>query len=108
VSKRGLRLRFALAPHAEVTTRAGRRYAKPPPGDEIIGVVPCEEKDLLAVVTKKTTRCVCKAPRSTSWPGPGKGVTVIKVQPDDEVLAFLCTARQGREHGARDAQGPQG
>ncbi len=94
VSKRGFGLRFVLAPHAEVSTRAGRRYARPPTGDELIGVMPCEEKDLLAVVTKKTFALVCKANEVNELAGPGKGVTVIKVQPDDEVAAFLCTARK--------------
>ncbi len=79
VSKRGFGLRFVLAPHAEVSTRAGRRYARPPTGDELIGVMPCEEKDLLAVVTKKTFALVCKANEVNELAGPGKGVTVIKV-----------------------------
>ncbi|MBL8939738.1 MAG: DNA topoisomerase, partial [Archangium sp.] len=57
-------------------------------------VMPCEEKDLLAVVTKKTFALVCKANEVNELAGPGKGVTVIKVQPDDEVAAFLCTARK--------------
>ncbi|MCA3016414.1 MAG: DNA topoisomerase IV subunit A [Myxococcaceae bacterium] len=94
VSKRGFGLRFALAAHTEVSTRAGRRYARPPSGDELIGVVPCGEKDLLAVVTKKTFALVCKASEVNELAGPGKGVTVIKVAPDDEVAAFLCTARK--------------
>ena len=94
VSKRGFGLRFVLAPHAEVSTRAGRRYARPPTGDELIGVRPCEEKDLLAVVTRKTFALVCKVNEVNELAGPGKGVTVIKVAPDDEVLAFLCTTKK--------------
>ena len=35
VSRHGHGLRFALAPHLEVSTRAGRRYAKPAGGDEL-------------------------------------------------------------------------
>ena len=38
VSKRGFGLRFALEPHRELSTRAGRRFAKPAEGDEIVGV----------------------------------------------------------------------
>ncbi|MBL8917746.1 MAG: DNA topoisomerase IV subunit A [Myxococcaceae bacterium] len=94
VSKKGFGLRFAIAPHTEVSTRAGRRYAKPTAGDELIGTMPCHEKDLLAVVTKKTFALVCKVAEVNELAGPGKGVTVIKVAPDDEVAAFLCTARK--------------
>ena len=38
--KRGFGLRFDLEPHREVSTRAGRRFAKPAEGDEIVGVLP--------------------------------------------------------------------
>jgi DNA gyrase subunit A len=92
VSKKGFGLRFALAGHTEVSTRAGRRYAKPAPQDELIGVMPCGDKDLLAVVTKKTFALVCKVAEVNELAGPGKGVTVIKLAPDDEVAGFVCTS----------------
>jgi DNA gyrase subunit A len=95
VSKRGYGLRFAMAPHAEVSTRSGRRFARPGKDDEIIGVAPCGPKDLLAVVTKKTNALVCKVGEVNELAGPGKGVTVIKTAADDEVMAFLCTATKG-------------
>ncbi len=94
VSKRGFGLRFTLAAHTEVSTRAGRRYARPPVGDELIGVSAAGEKDLLAVVTRKTFALVCKVSEVNELAGPGKGVTVIKLAPDDEVAAFLCTTRK--------------
>ncbi len=94
VSKRGFGLRFALEQHKEVSTRAGRRYARPPTGDEIIGVMPVNEKDLLAVVTEKTFALVCKTAEVNELAGAGKGVTVIKVAADDAVVAFLCSAKK--------------
>jgi DNA gyrase subunit A len=94
VSKRGFGLRFALEAHKEVSTRAGRRYARPPAGDEIIGVMPVAEKDLVAVVTEKTFALVCKANEINELAGAGKGVTVIKVAPDDAVVAFLCSSKK--------------
>ncbi|MEW6435208.1 MAG: DNA topoisomerase IV subunit A [Myxococcota bacterium] len=97
VSKRGFGLRFALEPHKDVSTRAGRRYARPATGDEIIGVAPCTEKDLLAVVTKKTFALVCKVAEVNELAGPGKGVTVIKTGADDEVVGFLCTSKKDAE-----------
>ena len=48
VSRRGYGLRFPLAPHTEASTRSGRRYARPGEGDELIGVVPVGNRDLLA------------------------------------------------------------
>ena len=94
VSARGYGLRFALAPHKEASTRAGRRYARPGKEDEIIGVAPAGPRDLLAVVTEKARALVCKVSEVNELSGPGRGVTVIKVEKEDRVLAFLCTARK--------------
>src|SRR4051794_7939367 len=78
VSKHGYGLRFALAPHLEASTRAGRRYAKPAEGDELIGTTPAGDKDFLAVVTRRTRALVCKVDEVNELAGPGRGVTVIK------------------------------
>ncbi len=94
VSARGYGLRFALAPHKEVSTRAGRRYARPGKEDELMGVVPASPRDLLAVVTQKARALVCKVNEVNELSGPGRGVTVIKLEKDDRVLAFLCTGRK--------------
>src|SRR5438309_9094546 len=91
VSKDGYGLRFNPEPLKEVSTRSGRRFAKCGPGDEIVGVSGCVEKDLLGVVTKKTNALVCKVDEVNVLAGPGRGVTVIKTADDDQVMAFLCT-----------------
>jgi len=92
VSKHGYGLRFALAQHLEVSTRSGRRYAKPAEGDELIGTMPAGDKDLLAVVTRSTRALVCKVNEVNELAGPGRGVTVIKTADDDPVVAFLCSS----------------
>jgi len=92
VSRHGYGLRFALAPHLEVSTRAGRRYAKPAEGDELIGTMPAGDKDLLAVVTRSTRALVTKVNEVNELAGPGRGVTVIKTGDDDPVVAFLSTS----------------
>ena len=97
VSKDGYGLRFGLEPHKDVSTRAGRRFAKTADGDAIIGVQPCGPKDLLAVVTHKTNALVCKAEEVNELAGPGRGVTVIKTADDDQVEAFLCTSKKDDE-----------
>src|SRR5215470_2685231 len=91
VSKRGYGLRFPLAPHTELSTRAGRRYAKPGKDDELIGVAPAEDRDLLAVVTQSSHALICKVKEINELAGPGRGVTVIKVPAGDQVIAFLCS-----------------
>src|SRR5262249_26289340 len=81
-------------PHIEISTRAGRRYAKTGEGDEIIGVAPAGPKDRLAVVTESSRALVCPVSEVNELAGPGKGGMVIKLDGDDRVIAFLCTSRK--------------
>src|SRR5438067_4727447 len=97
LSRGGYGLRFALAPHTELSTRAGRRFSRPAKDDELIGVVPVEEKDFLAVVTEDAYALVTKAKEVNELAGAGRGVRVNKVQADDKVLGFLCTADRKAE-----------
>jgi DNA gyrase subunit A len=105
VSKDGYGLRFKLDAHKEVSTRSGRRFAKCGEGDEIIGVSGCVDKDLLAVVTKKTNALVCKVDEVNELAGPGRGVTVIKTADDDQVMTFLCTSKKDVEIQLETAKG---
>jgi DNA gyrase subunit A len=91
LSRRGYGLRFQLSAHTEVSTRAGRLYARRAKDDEIVGVVPVTDKDFVAVVTEKSNALICHAKEVNELAGPGRGVTVIKVAADDHVIAFLCT-----------------
>jgi DNA gyrase subunit A len=92
ISRHGYGLRFALAAHTELSTRAGRRFARPAEGDELLGVVPVKDKDLLAVVTETSHTLVTKVDEVNELAGPGRGVRVIKVADDDKVIAFLATS----------------
>ncbi len=89
VSKRGFGLRFGTDAHREITTRSGRRYARPAEGDEILGVVGCGDKDIVVAATRQGHHIICKATDINKLEGPGKGVTVIKVGGDDEVIGFI-------------------
>jgi DNA gyrase subunit A len=88
VTRHGMGMQFALAPHAEPSTRAGRKFAKLGEGDEIVGVRPVGEKSLLLVGTAGSNVLLCSAAEVNLLQNPGKGVTVIKIAPDDRVLAF--------------------
>jgi DNA gyrase subunit A len=87
VSRGGFGLRFNLDPHRELSTRAGRRFAKPAEGDEIVGVAPVADKDILCVVTSDARVLLCKAAELPELAGAGRGVTVIKVG-DAVVIGF--------------------
>src|SRR6476619_1369983 len=59
VSKGGYGLRFAIAPHTEISTRAGRRFARVAEGDEIVGVRPAPEDGILVVATADSHALIC-------------------------------------------------
>ena len=90
ISRQGFGLRFAMAGHAEITTKAGRRYAKPKDGDEMLGVVPCNDGDVVVTATRDGHVLHCKADEIAKLEGPGRGVTVIKVADDDAVIGFIA------------------
>ncbi|HEX2687529.1 MAG TPA: DNA gyrase subunit A, partial [Kofleriaceae bacterium] len=90
ISRKGYGLRFASALQAEITTKAGRRYAKPGEGDEIIDVVGCNDGDVVVTATRDGHVLLCKADEIAKLEGPGRGVTVIKTEDDDVVIGFIA------------------
>ena len=94
-----LGLRFALDAAPEVSTRAGRRYAKTGEGDEIIGVQPVRRRRICSSsLTAMTNALVCKVDEVNVLAGPGKGVMVIKVDDGDRVVGLPrgATEPEGR------------
>jgi DNA gyrase subunit A len=90
VSRQGFGLRFASAGHTEITTKAGRRFAKPKDGDELIGVVACNDGDIVVTATRDGHVLHCKADEIAKLEGAGRGVTVIKTADDDVVIGFIA------------------
>jgi DNA gyrase subunit A len=88
VSKGGYGLRFALEPHRELSTRSGRRFTKVADGDEVVGVAPAKKGDILALVTAGARSLLCEADEVAELAGPGRGVTVMKVEDDDGIIGF--------------------
>jgi DNA gyrase subunit A len=97
VSARGFGLRFATSTQTELTTKAGRRYARPGDGDEIVGVTGTGEKDVVVVATRDAHVLVCKAAEINKLEGAGRGVTVIKTEDDDVVIGFLSAASKSEK-----------
>jgi len=89
VTRDGYGLRFATAAHAEVTTKAGRKYARPGEGDQVVDVVGVEDKDTVVVATSAGHVLHCKAEEINQLEGAGRGVTVIKTDDDDHVIGFV-------------------
>ena len=92
VTSDGYALRFSLEPFLEPSTRAGRRYARPSEGVEVVGVAKITGKETVIAATQQARAILCGADEINYLSGPGKGVILIKLQPDeDRVLGFIAS-----------------
>jgi DNA gyrase subunit A len=92
VTKHGYSLRFALEPHTEVSTRAGRRFARIEDNDEILGVQPAAEHTYVVAASEKSYVLCCAVDDVNVLANPGRGVTLIKLADDDRVVGFSVDA----------------
>ncbi len=90
-SSDGYALRLGVAPFAEVSTRAGRKFARPSKGKAIVGFTTVHGDEAVLAVSKKCRAMVCKADEVNYLAGPGKGVQLIKLAKDDELLGFKAS-----------------
>ena len=92
VTTDGYALRFGLEPFSEASTRAGRRYARPAEGAEVVGVSVVTGKETLIAATSSARALLCTADEVNYLSGPGKGVILIKLSAaDDRVLGFIAS-----------------
>ncbi len=92
VTSDGYSLRFSLESFVEPSTRAGRRYARPANGVEVVGVAKISGSEIIIAATHDARAILCKADEVNYLSGPGKGVILIKLQSkDDHVLGFMAS-----------------
>ena len=87
-SSDGNALSFGLEGFLEPSTRSGRRYARVSEGKKIVGVEIVHGDETLIAVSKKRRALLCKITEVKYLTGPGKGVLLIKLVDDDELLAI--------------------
>jgi DNA gyrase subunit A len=92
VTSDGYSLRFGLEPFVEASTRAGRRYARPSEGVEVVGVAKITGDEIIIAATQQAHAILCRAEEVNYLSGPGKGVILIKLAADDDqVLGFIAS-----------------
>jgi DNA gyrase subunit A len=92
VTSDGYSLRFGLEGFVEPSTRAGRRFARPSEGVEVVGVARITGRETIIAATASARAILCPADEVNYLSGPGKGVILIKLQArDDHVLGFLAS-----------------
>ena len=87
VTKQGMALRFALWPHSDASTSRGRLFGRLKGDDEFVSVFKVYSEDDVCVVTRKGRLLRTNALEVNLLAGPGRGVTLIKLEPEDEVVA---------------------
>jgi DNA gyrase/topoisomerase IV subunit A len=93
VTSDGYSLRFSVEPFVEVSTRAGRRFARVAQGAEVVGVSIIRGGEILIVATRQARALLCKVDEVNFLSGPGRGVILIKIgkKEDDRVLGFVAS-----------------
>jgi DNA gyrase subunit A len=93
VTSDGYSLRFSLEPFVEPSTRAGRRFARPSEGVEVVGVARVTGDETIIAATQEAHAMLCRVDEINFLSGPGKGVILIKLQSgDDRVLGFIASS----------------
>ncbi|MEM1208213.1 MAG: DNA gyrase subunit A, partial [Planctomycetota bacterium] len=87
----GYAMRFGLAGYRDPSTRAGRRFARPAAGAEVVGVAAIHGSETLLAATRRCRAMVCPADEVNYLSGPGKGVLLIKLAKDDKLLGFKAS-----------------
>jgi DNA gyrase subunit A len=91
VTSDGFALRFGLEGFVEPSTRAGRRFARPAKGAEVVGVAPLRGREVLIAATKEGRGILSRADEVNFLSGPGKGVLLIKLGKEDRLLGFIAS-----------------
>jgi len=85
---------FRCVPDLSETTKAGRRLARVGEGDAVVSVVPIAGEVVIAA-TKRGKMLRFGLDEVAELSGPGRGVTLMKPNPDDAVVGAVALAKKG-------------
>ncbi len=89
VSHDGFGIRFGLEPFVEPSTRAGRKFARPKKGVTIVGVDSITGDETIIAVSRQRRTLLCEVAELNYVSGPAKGVMLIKLGKDDDLLGYI-------------------
>jgi DNA gyrase subunit A len=88
-TRQGMALRFTLWPHREPSTSRGRLFGRLKQGDEFVACFQVYAETEICAVTRAQRLLCCNVMDVNLLAGAGKGVTLIKVAGDDEVVGVF-------------------
>jgi DNA gyrase subunit A len=86
ITRAGFGSRFSLRPHREPSTRAGRRFAKPKEGDEVLAVMPVGDGDTVVCASGDGHVLGVAVTEIPALAGAGKGVIVMNVDEGERLV----------------------
>ncbi|WP_432798071.1 DNA gyrase/topoisomerase IV subunit A [Poriferisphaera sp. WC338] len=100
-SSDGYALRFSIEPFIEPSTKAGRKFARPSKGARVVGAALVTHKhrtkgkleETILAISAKCRAMICKAEEINFLSGPGKGVQLVKLAKDDQVVGFKASTQ---------------
>ena len=97
ITRSGFGFRFSLRPHREPSTRAGRRFAKPKDGDEVLAVMPVGDGDIVVCAASDGHALGVSAAEIPALAGAGKGAIVMDVDDGERLVgAILALSKDDR------------
>jgi DNA gyrase subunit A len=94
VTANGMAFRFSLRGHRDPSTRAGRRFARPVAGDEVVGVFLQDDAAEAVLVAASDGHVLgVDVDELPVLSGAGKGVKLIDLKDGERVVAAKLTAR---------------
>jgi DNA gyrase subunit A len=97
VTSDGYSLRFSLEAFVEPSTRAGRRFARPSEGVQVIGVEKISGKEIIIAATREAHAMLTRVDEINYLSGPGKGVILVKLASDEDAVLGFRTATGDRD-----------
>ncbi|MCE9590952.1 MAG: DNA topoisomerase IV subunit A [Planctomycetes bacterium] len=97
VTSDGYALRFSVEPFVEISTRAGRRFARPSDPAQVVGVEITHGNEVIIAATRQAHAMLCKVDEINFLAGPGKGVILIKLQKEEDAVLGFTLATGDRD-----------
>ena len=97
VTSDGYSLRFSLEGFLETSTRAGRRFARPSEGVEVLGVEKVTGKEIVIAATREAHAMLTRVDEINYLSGPGKGVILVKLSSEEDAVLGFRTAIGDRD-----------
>jgi DNA gyrase subunit A len=89
VTSDGYSLRFGFDTYREVSTRSGRKFARPAEGSEVSLAAVVSGDEIIIAASRERRVLLCKANEINFLSGPGKGVLLIKMDKSDRLLGVI-------------------